>query len=70
MQELRLIAHNVRKYRKLAKLSQEALADKANIDRTFISDIENAKKNITVETLAKLAKALKIKVRDLFSEEI
>lgn len=70
MRELILIAHNVRKYRKLAHLTQEALAEKTGLDRKFLSEVENAKKNLTVGSLTKIAAALQIKVRDLFSEEI
>lgn len=70
MRELQLIAYNVRKYRKLAGLTQESLAEKTVLDRKFISEVENAKKNVTVGTLAKIAKALKIKVADLFGEQV
>lgn len=70
MRELILIGHNVRKYRKLAKMTQENLAEKTGLDRKFLSEVENAKKNLTVGTLVKIAAALEIKVRDLFSEDI
>ncbi|MFA7276454.1 MAG: helix-turn-helix transcriptional regulator [Pseudobdellovibrionaceae bacterium] len=70
MRELDLIAHNVRKYRKLAKMTQEDLSEKTGLDRKFLSEVENAKKNLTVGSLAKITAALHIKVRDLFSEEI
>jgi transcriptional regulator with XRE-family HTH domain len=70
MRELELIAHNVRKRRKLAKITQEDLAELSGLDRKFLSGIENAKKNLTVGSLAKIAAVLKISVRDLFSEEI
>ena len=50
---------------KKSHLSQEQLAEKADLTRNYIGDIERADKKITLETLAKLAKALKCRVRDL-----
>ena len=55
----------VRAKRKKSHLSQEQLAEKADLTRNYIGDIERADKKITLETLAKLAKALKCRVRDL-----
>lgn len=66
----RVIAHNVRKHRKLRKLTQEELAENAGLDRTFLSDIENHRVDLRISSLAKVAQALQINVRDLFSEEI
>ena len=40
-------------------LSQEDLALKSNLDRTYITYVENAKKNVTVETLFKITVCLK-----------
>ena len=70
MKELRLIGHNVRKYRKLAKLTQEELAEKTGLDRKFLSEVENAKKNLTVGSLSKIAQALEVEVSELFSHKI
>ncbi len=47
-------------------LSQEDLAYKSNLDRTYITYVENAKKNVTVETLYKITKALDISLSDFF----
>ena len=47
-------------------LSQEALADIANVHRTYIGMVERAEKNITLLNIQKLAKALKIEIRELF----
>ncbi len=46
-------------------LSQEDLADKAGVHRTYIGMIERAEKNITLENIKKIAVALGIKVEDL-----
>ena len=61
----RLLGETVRARRTKARLSQEQLAEKADLTRNYIGDIERAEKKITLETLAKIAKALKCRVRDL-----
>jgi transcriptional regulator with XRE-family HTH domain len=61
----RILGEAVRVKRKKARLSQEQLAEKADLTRNYIGDIERAEKKITLETLAKLAKALKCRVREL-----
>ena len=47
-------------------ISQEDLALKCGLDRTYITYVENAKKNVTVETLFKITQALDIKLSDFF----
>lgn len=47
-------------------LSQEELAYKSNLDRTYITYVENAKKNVTVETLYKITQALDISLSNFF----
>ncbi len=46
--------------------SQEELAFKALIDRTYISDIEKGERNVSILVIEKLAKALDIQVFELF----
>ncbi len=48
----------VKSIRKTQKVSQEKLAELANLDRTYISDIENGKRNVSIETAFKISKAL------------
>ena len=57
---------NLRKTRISKGLSQEYLADEANITSNQVSRIENGEVNTTIVTINALAKALGIKVRDLF----
>jgi transcriptional regulator with XRE-family HTH domain len=57
----------VREERLKLGLSQEALAEKAGVHRTYIGMIERAEKNITLENIEKIAKALRISLKDLFS---
>ena len=61
----RTLGTAVRARRKKVRLSQEGLAEKADLTRNYIGDIERAEKKVTLETLAKIAKALKCRVRDL-----
>jgi len=48
----------VKAIRKSQNVSQEKLAELADLDRTYISDIENGKRNVSIETVLKIAKAL------------
>lgn len=56
----------VQKVRKDRGLSQEQLAEKAGLHRTYIGMIERAERNITLCNIEKIAHALEISVRDLF----
>lgn len=55
----------IREIRIRRGLSQEALADIANVHRTYIGMVERAEKNITLLNIQKLAKALKIDITEL-----
>ncbi len=67
---LQVLASNVVKYRKQLGLTQEELAFKAEIDRTYIGYIENAKQNISIEKLCAIASALKVDISDLLKREV
>ena len=54
----KIVGRNVREARKAIGLSQEALADKAGIDRTYVSGVERGVRNPTITILAKFAAAL------------
>ncbi len=66
---LHIFGDNVRKERLKRNLSQEALAELANVHRTYIGMIERAEKNITLINIEKIANALKIKIADLLINE-
>jgi transcriptional regulator with XRE-family HTH domain len=53
-----LIAKNVTLLRKAAGWSQEELAHRAGLDRTYISQVERKKRNLTISVLSRLARAL------------
>ena len=61
-----MLGETVRHYRKRAELSQEKLAEKAELSTVFISHVERGVENISVDALARIAKALGISLRDLF----
>ena len=69
MDILAVFASNIKKYRKESALSQEALADKAGLHRTYISDIERCKRSISLENVQKLAIALNVETYKLFIQE-
>ncbi len=56
----------VRELRIRAGISQEELAEKAGVHRTYIGMIERAEKNITLENIEKLAGALGVSIVALF----
>jgi transcriptional regulator with XRE-family HTH domain len=64
---LKLIAANIIHLRKKRGLTQDELAVKANIDRTYIGYIENAKQNITLSKLVDIADALEVPFEHLLS---
>lgn len=58
--------NRVRNLRKLKNLSQEELAEKAGLHRTYIGMIERAEKNITLVNIEKIALALNVELIDFF----
>lgn len=58
--------NKVRELRKSKGLSQEDLADKAELHRTYIGMIERAEKNITLINIHRIATALNVEIKDLF----
>lgn len=61
------LARNVRRLRKELEISQEELADLANLHRTYVSGIERKVRNPTIEILARLAVALGVSESDLLA---
>lgn len=59
--------NNVKRIRKELNLSQEELAERANLHRTYIGMIERAEKNITLINIGKIAKALGVKITSLIA---
>ena len=64
-----ILAINIKKYRINQNMSQEELAFRCNLHRTYISDIERGYRNISIDNIAKIASALNISPADLLKEE-
>ncbi len=64
---LEKFGEKVREERHKLGLSQEELASRAGVHRTYIGMIERAEKNITLENIEKVARALKINISDLLT---
>lgn len=58
--------NKVREERAKLGISQEELATRAGVHRTYIGMIERAEKNITLENIEKICKALHVSISDLF----
>ena len=58
---------SIRERRKQLGMSQEALAERADLHRTYISDVENGLRNISLENIHRLSRALDIPLSAVFS---
>lgn len=61
-------ARNLRALREARGLSQEALADKAGLDRTYVSSCERGERNVTLATLERLVGALEVNAEALLAD--
>jgi transcriptional regulator with XRE-family HTH domain len=64
----RLLAQNVRILRLMRGWSQEALAEAAELDRSYVGDIEQARRNVSLDSVERLARAFGMVVPDLLRE--
>ena len=65
MEILEIFAANLRKRRRAAGLSQEELAHRADLDRTYISSLERSVYGASIDVVASLAKELGVEASDL-----
>ena len=63
------VGTRVRELRKQLSLSQEALAYKAEVDRTYMTDVENGRRNVSLEILEKIIGALEVSVTEFFTSK-
>lgn len=66
----RILANNVIGLRKGLALSQEQLADRCGLHRTYIGSVERGERNVTLSTLEALAAAMGVTVTQLLTETI
>jgi len=64
----KIIGETIRRYRKLAKLSQEELAERAELHPVYVGELERGEETASVFALMRIAKALDVRVRDLVDE--
>jgi transcriptional regulator with XRE-family HTH domain len=65
---VRRIGNNIRFYRHKANLSQEELAERADVHRNYVSRVESGLIDISVSGLSKFAKGLRVSMYDLLGE--
>ena len=68
MNIIHTVAKNIKKYRNVKKLTQEQLAELSGLHRTYIGSVERAERNLSLENLERIAKALKVSSKDLLDE--
>ncbi|MDH4986204.1 helix-turn-helix transcriptional regulator [Aminobacter anthyllidis] len=69
MEDVRaILAGNIKAARKRLNLSQEDLASRAEIDRTYVSGIERQVRNPTITVVAKFAEALETTAAELLAD--
>jgi XRE family transcriptional regulator, regulator of sulfur utilization len=61
----RKLGENIRAQRKLLGLSQEKLAEKADLHPVYIGSVERGEENVSIDSLMRIAKALKVTLHDL-----
>ena len=64
-QHRRILGETIRTYRKQAAISQETLAEKAELSPKYVGEVERGIVNISVDALARIAKAFRIRINDL-----
>ncbi len=64
------IGVRIKELREAKKLSQQDLADAAEMERSFITHIEKGKRNISIDTLYKVLNALEISLKDFFDSKL
>ena len=60
-----VFAENLRRLRDQRGLSQEKLAELANLHRTYIGSVERGERNVSIDNMEQLAIALGVKLRDM-----
>jgi len=64
-----VFSRNLRRARRLHEMSQEQLALEAGLTRAYLSSVELAKRNISIDNLGLLADAVGVPLRDLVDPE-
>jgi len=60
-----ILGEMIRNYREKADLTQEELAEKSDLSPKYMGEVERASVNISLDALARVARALKVRITDL-----
>ncbi len=63
------LAKNMRRLRAARKLTQEALAYDSGINRTYLSSVERSERNVSIDNIARIAKALGVEAWRLLKDD-
>ena len=63
-----IVGRRIRDLRSDMGLSQEKLALKADLDRTYLAGVENGKRNLSIKSLEKIVNALEVSFHEFFKE--
>ena len=63
------IGLRIKEIRTEKELTQEAVAFKAEIDRTFMNHVENGRRNVSVQSLEKIINGLEVSFKEFFGDE-
>jgi transcriptional regulator with XRE-family HTH domain len=64
------IGERIYQLRKEQNVSQEKLAEKADLDRTYVSSVERGKRNVSVINLEKISSALGCSLQEFFTSDL
>ncbi|WOQ17587.1 helix-turn-helix transcriptional regulator [Raineyella sp. W15-4] len=64
----RIVGQNLRSYRQARGLSQEAFADQLGVHRTYMGGLERGERNLTLQSLERLAEELGVDPRELLQD--
>ena len=62
----KVLGRAIRKHREQLDLTQEELAERAEVHRTYLADIERGSRNPSVESVRRIAYALGVSISELF----
>ncbi|MGB7749526.1 MAG: helix-turn-helix transcriptional regulator [Verrucomicrobiia bacterium] len=63
-----IVGQKIRACRKQAGLTQEKLAEKADLTYKYVGEVERGTVNISLDSLVRIAKALRVSLRDFVDE--
>lgn len=67
-QARKVFARRLRQVRQQQALSQEALADRSGLHRTYVGAVERGERNISIDNMERLAQALQVPLTDLLQD--